>query len=709
MAFQEVFGIGAIFTFKNVASAEIRRARADVEKLKAEINGMKTYNIGVSKAITTAASGIKYFFGGAAAFFGPMLLAGHASNFAEKMLYLKQVTGSSDEEMKALEAQAIKTAQTTKFSAAEAAWGMYQIASAGYSGAQASKMLGSMLDYTTVSGTELGETIRDVTSIMHQYNVKAEHANKVTSAMIKLQDLTMFNYDEIGRAMASSAGAAVGMGQGLSTVMALVGSYRNLGIKAAEAGMKVKTALTFMKNTKPRGILESLGIQVYNKKTGYKNIIDILAEYDAKMTAKGYNAYQKQILAQEIWGPRSQLYNAYLATSINASINGKDVTLYGKEAIKYLEQQLKLAEESNLSQKRAEEQMGLVKNQWKMLTNTAETFLNAVGKAATPTTLEFLKNLHGTIEGMAIWAQNNPKIVSGLTSVVMTLGKFAIFFGMFKFGLGALQYLINLPSGIMLQWGNLASTAQGVWGSLSAWGTALKFAASQGRGLGGTLMAIGKTPIPGILQGALWIAAIGYASRMIDLMFKLHEINTETDAAEKAADASAEKAKQHFAEKYGIKTTNPTSALAMAAGVNALADAVRRNPKLSEDEKNSIVNKAMAGYITSTVQSKFPGSQFVMGWSDDIGFTTHWGGKESPEAREFEGQALQGLNAEDFSKILRANPITVNVTIDGQKVFSVVQTAGKEEAERAGTIIKEREDNYRKRAASLAGSSGRNY
>jgi hypothetical protein len=312
---------------------------------------------------------------------------------------------------------------------------------------------------------------------------------------------------------------------------------------------------------------------------------------------------------------------------------------------------------------------------------------------------------------MAIWAQNNPKIVSGLTSVVMTLGKFAMFFGMFKFGLGALQYLINLPSGIMLQWSNLASTAQGVWGSLSAWGTALKFAASQGRGLGGTLMAIGKTPIPGILQGALWMAAIGYASKMVDLMFRLHEINTETDAAEKAVDASEEKAKQRLAEKYGIKATNPTSALAMAAGANALADAVRRNPKLSEDEKERIVNKAMAGYITSVVQSKFPGSQFVLGWDEHVGFVTHWGGKESPEAQVFEGQALQGLNAEDFHKLLKANPITVNATliVGDQKLFATVQTAGKEEAERAGTIIKEREDNYRKSVASLAGSYGRNY
>jgi hypothetical protein len=223
------------------------------------------------------------------------------------------------------------------------------------------------------------------------------------------------------------------------------------------------------------------------------------------------------------------------------------------------------------------------------------------------------------------------------------------------------------------------------------------------------MLAIGKTPIPSVLQGALWVVAIGYAVRMVDLMITLHRVSAEADAARKADDAIAEKARQRLVEKYGIKATNPTSALAMAAGVRALAKAVSVNPKLSEDEKRRIVNKTMADYITSEVKLRFPGSQFVMGWDEQHGFTTQWGGPESPEAQKFEGQALQGLNAEDFSKILRANPITVNVTIDGQKVFSVVQTAGKEEAERAGALIKAQEDDYRKRATSLGRSYGRNY
>jgi hypothetical protein len=147
----------------------------------------------------------------------------------------------------------------------------------------------------------------------------------------------------------------------------------------------------------------------------------------------------------------------------------------------------------------------------------------------------------------------------------------------------------------------------------------------------------------------------------------------------------------------------------MVAGTEALARALKANPNLSDDEKLRIAHKAMADYISTEVNTKFPGSQFVMGWSDNIGFTAHWGGKTSPKAQEFEGQALQGLNVEDFRKLLKANPITVNATliVGDQKLFATVQASGKEEAERAGAIVKRQKTVSEGLAASLGASSGR--
>lgn len=681
MAFQEVFGIGALFTFKNVAGAEIRRARSDVAKLKAEINGMKEYNVGVSKAIVTAASGIKYLFAGAAAFFGPQMIALKAGQLEEKMVFLKQVTGATDAQMKGFYATSLKAAQTSKFGMSEVTEAMYQIASAGYTGTQSSRMLGDMMDYATVSGQDLGQTVKDVTSIMHQFNVKAENANKVTSVMIRLQDMTQFNYNELAQGLAAASTSARALNQSLPTVAAWTGAYKQMGFGAMRSSQMVKQALDALRNPVAVKLLTDLGVERIDKATGkYRNLTDIMQSFDKAVKAKGYSTEMIEGLSKKIF-QRSNPYSLYRMASVDIEKNGKLVTLHGFEALKYMEQQFKLAEDEALASKRKEEHMKLLVNQWEMVKNNAEAFINVLGgkDIGTPATLEFLKSVNKTLTDMTNWTQANPKTVRAMTELVMAIGKYAMYFGMFKIGLGAIQYITNIPAGLALQWSKIAEAFTVIRNAQLVTGFSAAIHSS------GTLLAkmtaISKLPAPALLTAAVWIAALYYAGKMLYLLYELNEVKNEENAATAAANASEKALAAKMRLNYGITTTNPTAAAALMRG----RDAIRANPNASSP--NAVVQNAMSQYIQSEVNRRFPESQFNLGWDNTGTPIASWGGKASGEAQKFAGEALKSITAEDIAKVMQSNPITAKIYIDGKEVAAALQKIGVEKAERGGQLI----------------------
>lgn len=690
MAFQEVFGIGALFTFKNVAGSEIRRARADVAKLKAEINGMKEYNIGVSKAITTAASGIKYFFGGAAAFFGPMFLAAHAGKFEEKMLYIKQATTASTAEMEKYRDVSLKAAQTTKFGMSEAAEGIYQVASAGYTGQQASTMLGTMLNFATVSGGELGQTIRDVTSVMHQYRVKAENANKVTSVMIKLQDLTAFNFNEIGGAMSTVGMSAAGAQQHLPVIAAYLGAYKNLGVGARDAGQKVKTALEFMKGARSSKALKDLGVSFFDVKTGqYKNMITFMGEFDAAVKKKGYNLDQINKAVKIIWGGKSNLYQAFKGAEANTTVNGKAVTLRGKEALDWYQAQYEEAQKADLAAERAAEHMKLLNNQLLNLKGSASALFTLLGGGAEDPTVAFVKSLHDTVVNITSWVKENPKLVKQIMSFTMVAGKWLMYLGLLKFGLGAGQFVLAIPTGVMAQWGNIAGTFKGMGAAGSAIGSGIKFAASQSTGLFGTLKAIANVPLPAICTAGVFAAAIAALSYMVYLMVQLNDEAAAAAGAQRQSELSQERFRAKMANKYGL-TGNASAAGALAAGVGA---ASRGKGKLASGHSNkqgdtAVAMAAMAAYLDQDLKSRFPDTDIGISYDKASGgLKGVFKGSNKVAAESYFEETRKGITMKNLETMMAHGPnVTINLVLDGQVIQSVNTKSSQTAAERAGVV-----------------------
>lgn len=240
----------------NKASTEMVKAQGELKKVNSELSEQNNKWLNSSKSLKEHSEGLKKVGEGASSAGDkvlkltlPLVAVGAAAakvgmDFDAQMSRVKAISGATGEEFEKLKNQAIDLGGSTAFSAKEAASGMENLASAGFSTSEIMSAMPGMLDLAASSGEDLASSADIAASTLRGFGLEANQAGHVADVLAKNAGATNAAVKDTGEAMKYVAPAAKSMGLGLEEVTAAIGEMANSGIKGSEAGTTLRGALT---------------------------------------------------------------------------------------------------------------------------------------------------------------------------------------------------------------------------------------------------------------------------------------------------------------------------------------------------------------------------------------------------------------------------------------------------------------------------------
>ena len=297
---------------------------------------MLTFNEKVKRSVNdTAAGATKGFknvirndaFQGAAVAAGGLGLAlkgaiGTAMNFEKSMQAVKAVTTNlSDKDFVKLQDEAKRLGRTTQFSASEASGAMEKLAQAGLNAEQMLVATGPALNLAAAGGIELSEAADIATNVMGGMALKVGDLNMVNDVLAKTSSSANTNVREMGEVFEKVGGVAPNMGVSIQQISAMAGVLANSGIKGAEAGTAMKTAMLRMasEGTAIKAMKE-LGVSATDAQGDMREFPDILRDMGSQMEALGLSESKRADIQKRVFGLRAAASGAILQ---EAAANGE--------------------------------------------------------------------------------------------------------------------------------------------------------------------------------------------------------------------------------------------------------------------------------------------------------------------------------------------------------------------------------------------------
>lgn len=227
------------------------------------------------------------------------------TDFEAQMSRVKAISGATGEEFAKLKEQAKQLGADTAFSATEAAEGMENLASAGFSTSEIIAAMPGMLDLAASSGEDLASSADIAASTLRGFGLEASSAGHVADVLAKNAAATNAAVVDTGEAMKYVAPVAKTMGIEFEETAAAIGIMADAGIKGSQAGTTLRGALSrIAKPTKAmQETMDSLGLSFYDSNGKMKSLTDITEMLETKMS--GLTDEQKNQALVTLFGQES--------------------------------------------------------------------------------------------------------------------------------------------------------------------------------------------------------------------------------------------------------------------------------------------------------------------------------------------------------------------------------------------------------------------
>ena len=249
----------------------------------------------------------------------PVLAIGTAAvtvgnDFEAQMSRVQAITGATKEELELLTNQAIDLGAETSFSATEAAAGMENLASAGFTTNEIMEAMPGLLDLAASSGAELATASEIAASAIRGFGLEASQSSHVADVFAEASARTNAQVEDMGEAMKYVAPVAKTVGLSIEETAAAIGIMSDAGIKGSQAGTTLRSGLVrIVKPTKVvKEAMEQLDVEFYNSDGTMKSlaqIIDTLQKSTAGLTDEVKNQALAQIFGTEALSGMLSLVN----------------------------------------------------------------------------------------------------------------------------------------------------------------------------------------------------------------------------------------------------------------------------------------------------------------------------------------------------------------------------------------------------------------
>lgn len=188
------------------------------------------------------------------------------NEFESQMSRVQAISGATGDQLQMLTDQAMDLGASTSFSAKEAALGMEQLASAGFTVEEIYEAMPGLLDLAASSGADLATASEIAASAVRGFGLEAADTGYVADLFAEAAARTNAQVEDMGQAMKYIAPVAHAMGLEIDETAAAVGILSDAGIKGSQAGTTLRGALTRL--TKPTkdatAVMKQYGMSFYD-------------------------------------------------------------------------------------------------------------------------------------------------------------------------------------------------------------------------------------------------------------------------------------------------------------------------------------------------------------------------------------------------------------------------------------------------------------
>lgn len=188
------------------------------------------------------------------------------NEFESQMSRVQAISGATGDQLQMLTDQAMDLGASTSFFAKEAALGMEQLASAGFTVEEIYEAMPGLLDLAASSGADLATASEIAASAVRGFGLEAADTGYVADLFAEAAARTNAQVEDMGQAMKYIAPVAHAMGLEIDETAAAVGILSDAGIKGSQAGTTLRGALTRL--TKPTkdatAVMKQYGMSFYD-------------------------------------------------------------------------------------------------------------------------------------------------------------------------------------------------------------------------------------------------------------------------------------------------------------------------------------------------------------------------------------------------------------------------------------------------------------
>lgn len=298
------------FQSGKLGEEKYRAFQREIEKTESQLKDLEkqaAHSNATLQKISTGAQKIADVSGKVASKMAPVTLAiagvGVAAvkmgdDFEAQMSRVAAISGATGDDLKALTDQALQLGADTAYSATEAAQGMENLASAGFSTKEIMAAMPGMLDLAASSGEDLANSADIAASTLRGFGLAADQAGHVADVLAKNAADTNAAVADTGAAMKYIAPVAKNVGWSLEEVTAAIGEMADAGIKGEQAGTTLRGALTNLMNPSKQQAeaMKAIGFSAYDANGKMKSLSEIIKELGEK-TAGLTNEQRDNVIA----------------------------------------------------------------------------------------------------------------------------------------------------------------------------------------------------------------------------------------------------------------------------------------------------------------------------------------------------------------------------------------------------------------------------
>lgn len=324
--------------------------------------------------------------------------------FSKTMSLMQASTGATGEQMKQLDALAMKMGADTQFSANDAAGAMLELGKAGIS---TSDIMGGALQGTLLlaaaGGTDLGTAATIASNAMNTFNMRGSDMAKIASALAGGANASSASVESLGQGLQQVGPGAKNAGLSLQQTVGVLSAFDAAGIKGSDAGTSLKTMLVSLipQTDKAKRAMADLGLEFVNADGSFKSITNIAQQLHDKL------------------GPLSEAQRTQALSTIFGSDAARAASVLMDQGAKGLAKYIRATKDQSAAQKMADAAMKGTSGAMEKLRGSVETAELALGKALAPT----IEDLANWLSGEAVPAVT--EFITGMQDGTGAGGDFA--------------------------------------------------------------------------------------------------------------------------------------------------------------------------------------------------------------------------------------------------------------------------------------------